>query len=611
MRAPTSKQVFIGIWIHDEKFPADEQAKMKWRLNRTFYYSRVFDRMKEFTTYIRKERLAAKIFLIISTATEYSFLLRITKRQPDVFHAIYVFLPSYLTTVQATPTDTVITDMIELFHKLSEDITCLTNNNPSVSTGKKASPGIELSNDGVEKPRLPPLSTFNSKDTKDTPIHDLNKETAKFLCFLAMTHILFTMPHKPSELEDMLTICRDHYEENYAQCDNIDEFGMNYESYNAISYYTANRFIFRMVNQAFGAESIKEIFPFRVYITDLHKQLNTLHEQNTHGNVEYPLTLYRGKMLSGSVLQQLIDNSGGLISMNGFLSTTRETDVSLMYAGDEKVRPGYNSVLFQLRVDESMKRPFADISQLSDISDDAEVLFSVGTIWEVMFIRREENIWKVGLKSCDESNSLLTEIVKKYAGDGCTFHSLGDFFYQIGNDSDAEYFYREMLKQDSLSNESQAILLQQIAMIRFHDEDNDVAIEYLEKTAEKIQSTGHSETETFQPLYVSFGLPSLTTIFHNIGLMHQKKKDFERASVYYEKALKEGGCNSEIAAVHNNMGLLHLRQGKYQSAVNHHLTATKLIDENHIWLPQFKSNLEKAEKRLQDVSGKQQTKNKK
>ncbi len=38
--------------------------------------------------------------------------------------------------------------------------------------------------------------------------------------------------------------------------------------------------------------------------------------------------VYRVKLLSESVLQQLIDNKDGLISMNGFLSTTTDLKVA-------------------------------------------------------------------------------------------------------------------------------------------------------------------------------------------------------------------------------------------------------------------------------------------
>ena len=42
----------------------------------------------------------------------------------------------------------------------------------------------------------------------------------------------------------------------------------------AIKYYTGNSCLSRTVNQACHTEDMKELFTFRVYISDLHKKLN-------------------------------------------------------------------------------------------------------------------------------------------------------------------------------------------------------------------------------------------------------------------------------------------------------------------------------------------------
>ena len=137
--------------------------------------------------------------------------------------------------------------------------------------------------------------------------------------------------------------------------------------------------------------------------------------------------VYRGKPLSGSVLQQLIDNEGGLISMNGFLSTTIDRDVALKFAGDiEQISEGQKSILFMLEIDKQMKQPYAYISDCSEKPDELEVLFSLGTIWRIKSIKLDEDPCIIELISCDELDSQSNELLKKYTENGCNLSSVGD-----------------------------------------------------------------------------------------------------------------------------------------------------------------------------------------
>jgi hypothetical protein len=88
--------------------------------------------------------------------------------------------------------------------------------------------------------------------------------------------------------------------------------------------------------------------------------------------------VYRGKVLSKSVLQQLIDNIDGLISMNGFLSTTIDPRVADIYAGDDEICDGLRCVQFQLQINK-IRQPYVYISDCILQNDELEVLFSVGT----------------------------------------------------------------------------------------------------------------------------------------------------------------------------------------------------------------------------------------
>ncbi|CAF1568544.1 unnamed protein product [Didymodactylos carnosus] len=60
---------------------------------------------------------------------------------------------------------------------------------------------------------------------------------------------------------------------------NIDDFDKNYDSKEAILWYTRDSFLCKLLNKAFRTENIDIIFKFRFFIIDLHYQLSRLHAE--------------------------------------------------------------------------------------------------------------------------------------------------------------------------------------------------------------------------------------------------------------------------------------------------------------------------------------------
>ncbi|CAF3997456.1 unnamed protein product [Adineta steineri] len=240
----------------------------------------------------------------------------------------------------------------------------------------------------------------------------------------------------------MWATCRSLYRENQAQLDHIDKLEEAYVACEAIKYYTGNSCLSRTVNQACHSENMRQIFEFRVYISHLHKQLVEYHEQNNKDELTSCIRLlYRGKPLSGSVLQQLIDNEGKLISMNGFLSTTVDSQVASSFHGDDQASKdsiGYKPVLFTLEIDTKIKQPYAYIATCSTKPDELEVLFSLGTIWRIKSIEVTKDLCTIELTSCNECDSQSTELLNTYTKHGCNLSSIGDILLKLGDDDEAE-----------------------------------------------------------------------------------------------------------------------------------------------------------------------------
>ncbi|CAF1401340.1 unnamed protein product [Adineta steineri] len=406
----------------------------------------------------------------------------------------------------------------------------------------------------------------------------------------------------------MWATCRSLYRENQAQLDHIDKLEETYAACEAITYYTGNSCLSRTVNQACHSENMRQIFEFRVYIGDLHKQLVEHHEKNSkNGLVSCIQKLYRGKPLSGSVLQQLIDNKGNLISINGFLSTTIDNQVASFYHGDDhvnRVKNGYKPVLFILEIDTEIKQPYAYIATCSTKPNELEVLFSLGTIWRIKSIKVNEDRCVIELTYCNECDSQSTELLNTYTKNGCNLSSVGDILLKLGDDDEAEWFYKKMLKQSTLDNETRANLCYKIGNIRFGKKDYSIALENY-KDAEKLLSLSINESyiPPSQLMYVSDTQSPLIAIYNNMGFIHADDYDFSKAVSCYQQALKvKNGPRSQIATVHNNLGLLYYTRSKYEEAREHHMKAVQLIDDSHSKWTEFKRNLDVANGRCQHLA---------
>jgi uncharacterized protein YqfB (UPF0267 family) len=436
----THEQPFIGIWLHDNKLSIDEQNKMKLYLNRTFYYYRIFVDTSIFSAYIDKKPVT-KIFLIISISdlSLYS-LVELAQEQPELFEKTYIYLPEekyiYLPKKINTSACFNTTDIVDLFVKVSNDI------NEKIKQFDRTIDELSTKPKPITTHHmdLPSLSVFNSEFKQTTPIRHLTKESFKFVSFLIMRDILIKRSYGKDELKEMCTTCRRLHGTNPIELQNIDYLEKHYEQNEAVQYYTRPWFLFRTINEVCGTESMEEIYKFRKYISDLHSNLHKLNrEQKQNANKSCIKQVYRGKRIAGSVLQQLIDNEDGLIGMNGFLSTTDDRDVALIFADyPDNEDTGTKSTLFLLKNHEEVSQPYAHIANNSKVPDESEVLFSLGTMWRIKSITHEENLCTIELTPCKDLDPKLTQLLEKYADENATLISLGDILLEFGEKDEAE-----------------------------------------------------------------------------------------------------------------------------------------------------------------------------
>lgn len=115
-------------------------------------------------------------------------------------------------------------------------------------------------------------------------------------------------------------------------------------------------------------------------------------------------------------LKRIRDNVDHLIMLNSFLSTSFKHDVAGMWVGNGEDRPIFESVIFEIIIDESELRDasiiFADITLESNFEDEREVLLAIGTTLCIKSVEPEGNVWKISLHAYPSRGQLLWDFEK-------------------------------------------------------------------------------------------------------------------------------------------------------------------------------------------------------
>ncbi|CAF1079256.1 unnamed protein product [Didymodactylos carnosus] len=193
--------------------------------------------------------------------------------------------------------------------------------------------------------------------------------------------------------KEMFNECRAYYWNNRSRMKQIDLFQQTYKSDNAIHEYTREGFLYRIVNHALRTKNMEIIRKFSPFIRDLHSQLHKYHREYCKSQKYYIRVVYRGQNLSVDELEYLrsISKSNNpVITLTTFSSASLDPEIALSFAS---AVDGRISCLFEIIIPDSynedqqympkFEQVFANITSLSDMPNEQEVLFSLVTRFSV------------------------------------------------------------------------------------------------------------------------------------------------------------------------------------------------------------------------------------
>jgi hypothetical protein len=299
----------------------------------------------------------------------------------------------------------------------------------------------QTSRDRFEAPL--PITIFHTSGAREQSTTELN---GQFVHSQILIDCLLRMKPVSTDKNEFLTYCKKEYANDNSQLNIIHEFEQNYSSDRALTWYTRDCFLYRLLNKALRVQNIDALYLFAFFIRDLHQQL----KRNQYSS---PINIYRGQLMSKKEVQQLKNSMGQLISMNSFLSTTVDREVAIIFSGDTGTpNNDYQPVLFEIQADPHIdgSKPFADITSFSYMNDEEEVLMMLGSIFRLVHIRYEGQLCIIQLVLCSDNGHDVKPIFDQmkidYHGDGYTNAGVyGIVLANMGKFDDADrYLHRSL-----------------------------------------------------------------------------------------------------------------------------------------------------------------------
>ncbi|CAM4970562.1 unnamed protein product [Rotaria socialis] len=589
------------IFYHDPKLPAHYQRLMKLRLDETFYYTCTFTDPRNLTAYVRHRFIVNRLVLIIS-GEKAQFLCDIMGKSKRIPHNsfLYEFQFDKNKLKSELSADKKFHSIDELFKKITDDVKQFTNK-------ENQYPQMVVDNDETILQQSTLSFGIHEKPKNQQSFSYLSTQALKFILFQSFIEVLLGIPIDKDAIRHMWVRCRgdtaNQDNDNYLK--QVDEFEDTYSSTDAIRFYSKDSFLFRSVNKALRCENIERIFTFHPFISHLHQQLLKLgSEQRCTGNC-LQTVLHRGKKLPASVLQQLQDNTDHLISINSFLSTTKNDNVANMFADNVNMRSGYETVILEMHLDDTslekmmqMKRPCADITNQCENPDEEEVLFFMGFVWCIKSVNQApENHWKVELELSTDMNVHMANNFNELKGE-CTYFTLGKILHELGEYTDAINFYERMLESASnLSSKTRAEIHFHIGISAFANNLYKFAIDNLreaEQLMEKAARPSDGISTTFRPAYAEDNELTPMRILTNIGLVYQKMNNETNAYDSFDKALKRDGSTIDKAKLCYYIGVLQFECRKYEDARFYYHQAYDLAEDEELKI-EINQRLDKLE----------------
>ncbi|CAF5011664.1 unnamed protein product, partial [Rotaria sp. Silwood1] len=162
-------------------------------------------------------------------------------------------------------------------------------------------------------------------------------------------------------IKDLVEYCR--LQDDVDECQ-IRKVENEYRDHTPIWWYTAETFIYPMLNHGLRQMDVDIILKMGFFIRHLHNHITELHcEQKASMPAKFQV--FRGQGLSMEDFEKMKNTKGGLMSFNNFLSTSRNRQISFKkFARPAAFNTNSVGILFMMNIDTAIctksSTPFAE-----------------------------------------------------------------------------------------------------------------------------------------------------------------------------------------------------------------------------------------------------------
>jgi hypothetical protein len=307
------------------------------------------------------------------------------------------------------------------------------------------------------------------KSSHGTSNENLDTLDQSFMYTQILKEILLTNNFEREHIDEFLTYCREQLAGNTIELKNIDKIEKEYSHHQPIWWYMYQCFLYSMLNRALRMMEVDLIIKMGFFVQDLHNHIAALYaEQYNRHHHSDSFTVYRGHGLSQTDFDQLKKTQGGLLSFNNFLSTSKNSDVSLRFARRTMATSNLVGVLFVMKIDPSIfTTPFANVANVSFFKGEEEILFSMHSVFrvgQVKKIDKNDRLWQMDLTLTGDNDPqlhALTECIREETFPGYKgWYRLGQLMIKVGQFNKAEELYEILFKQTTNEGEEARLFYQ-------------------------------------------------------------------------------------------------------------------------------------------------------
>lgn len=411
---------------------------------------------------------------------------------------------------------------------------------------------------------------------------NFNELNQSFMYSQILKETILEIKYDKKAKQDFVEFCRKQYADNDIQLNIINNFESDYQLHSPIWWYTKEPFIYQTLNYSLRTQDVEMIIRMGFFLQDLHQQIEQIHREDS---VNTKIIIYRGQGMLNAEFEEIMNNQGGLLSFNNFLSTSLNQQVSLVFARSARDDPAITGILFQIEIDPLISStPFAALDDISFYSDmEQEILFSMHTIFKIVdVIQIEDRLWQINLTSTKDNDQQLvdlTTVLRNELGEHSGWMRMAGLMIRMSKFHKAVEIYNTLLETMVNYNKknppiSLPTILNNNAVAHASLGDHTTAMGYAKMTLEVMQTLLPPNDRFFAKFY------------NNIGIMYKFEKEFSIAFSYFEKAIEllqnpSPADYIDLSNSYRNIGDSHEDSANYAIALSFYEKALE-IDRRYL-----------------------------